>query len=420
MSMAPRVWKPLLEGDLSARAREAVDAIAEALAQRPSPNVAPDAPGQASLSRGASGLALFFGYLARSGGAGFERWTELAGLHLDEALDALAAVPMTAGLFGGFTGIAWTAQHLDDLLGWAAEPGDLEDDSSVEVDRALFEILAHNPWREHYDLVSGLVGIGVYCLERLPRAGAVRCLRAVIEHLHASAVVDDHGIYWHTRAELLPAHHREAEPLGYANLGVAHGLPGVISLLADACQVEPCMERARHLLSGSVSWLLHQTCTGQPGSSFGQWVSPRGKVHPARLGWCYGDPGVAAALLYAARKVGEAEWECEALKIARHAVGVPIEESGILDAALCHGAVGLAHLFNRIYQATAEELFAEAARLWYRRALDLRHPGEGIAGWPADPALLTGAAGIGLGLIAAISEVDPWWDRLLRVAIPPQ
>jgi hypothetical protein len=441
-------WQPLLSGELAARAAAAVEAIVEAFARAPSP----EAPGEgawagerlASLSAGAPGPALLFGYLARGGSAQAGRYEELAAAYLEAAVSTMAAVPMRVGLFSGFTGVAWAAEHLDRLLGHRGHPdhlghpgheaerGEPSPDEHDEVDDALLEKLAHAPWRGHFDLVTGLAGIGVYALERLPRRAAARCLEAVVEQLGEVAVSTREGITWPTRPELLPDHHRRQEPLGYCNLGVAHGVPGVVSLLADACRVEACAGRARHLLAGAVRWLLAQARPDQPGSWFGKWTSPRTGYLPARLAWCYGDPGVAATLLYAARGAGEAGWESAAVEIARHAARAEPELSGVADAALCHGAVGLAHLFNRVHQATGDETFADAARLWYGRGLDMRQPGEGIGGfcswgaaqspearWPGDPGLLTGAAGIGLGLYAAISPLEPGWDRLLRLAIPP-
>lgn len=434
--MTAGIWRPLLSGELAARAAEAVEAIVEALAEVPSP----EAPGEgawagerlASLSAGAPGPALLLGYLARGGGAQAGRHEELAAAYLEAAVQTLAAVPMRVGLFSGFTGVAWTAQHLNRLLGHEAELGEPGPDEHDEIDDALLERLARAPWRGHFDLVTGLAGIGVYALERLPRRAAACCLEAVVDHLGEAAVSTREGITWHTRPELLPDHHRREEPLGYFNLGVAHGVPGVISLLVDACRVEACAERSRHLLAGAVRWLLAQARPDQPGSWFDKWTSPRAGDRPARLAWCYGDPGVAATLLYAARGAGDAGWEAAAVEIARHAARVEPELSRVTDAALCHGAVGLAHLFNRVHQATGDELFADAARLWYGRGLDMRQPGEGIGGfcswggarrpeapWPGDPGLLTGAAGIGLGLYAAISPLEPGWDRLLRLAIPP-
>jgi hypothetical protein len=33
--------------------------------------------------------------------------------------------------------------------------------------------------------------------------------------------------------------------------------------------------------------------------------------------------------------------------------------------------------------------------------------------------MLIGAAGVGLALLAAVSDVEPAWDRLLLASIPP-
>jgi hypothetical protein len=130
--------------------------------------------------------------------------------------------------------------------------------------------------------------------------------------------------------------------------------------------------------------------------------------------------------------VDEPAWEREALAIARRAAARPAEQSGVADAGLCHGAAGLGHLFNRMFQATGDACLAEAARFWFEQTLQMRRPGRGVGGyearhldgdrkvtWKADPGLLMGAAGIALALLAATTSVEPEWDRVLLVAIPP-
>lgn len=151
---------------------------------------------------------------------------------------------------------------------------------------------------------------------------------------------------------------------------------------------------------------------------------------PCRSAWCYGDPGIAAALLSAARASREVKWEKEALAIARTAAKRPPDQAGVIDAGLCHGAAGLGHIFNRLFQATGEALFKKAAQFWFQRTLELRHTGKGISGfssswplkngkvtWRKEPGLLTGAAGIGLALLAATTSVRPDWDRMLLTSI---
>jgi len=60
----------------------------------------------------------------------------------------------------------------------------------------------------------------------------------------------------------------------------------------------------------------------------------------------------------------------------------------------------------------------------------MRRPGQGIGGylsaenspgggldWVEDASLLTGAAGIALALLAAITPIEPTWDRLLLISM---
>jgi hypothetical protein len=93
--------------------------------------------------------------------------------------------------------------------------------------------------------------------------------------------------------------------------------------------------------------------------------------------------------------------------------------------------LGLAHVYNRFYQATGDESFADAARLWYGLGLNMRRPDRGVAGfeawhlradgemgWIVDYGFLTGAIGIALALLAGITPIEPQWDRLLMLSIP--
>ena len=92
-------------------------------------------------------------------------------------------------------------------------------------------------------------------------------------------------------------------------------------------------------------------------------------------------------------------------------------------------ASGASHLFNRLFQATGDAEFKRAADTWYGHTLAMRNS-QPIAGFPRglpinqtmtwDPGadLLTGAAGVALALHAAISSIEPAWDRLLFADLP--
>lgn len=413
-------WTPLLEGALAARALEALEDIAGAL-----PKQCPH-PG---LAGGEAGAALFFGYLAQAQpGRG---WEERATAHLDQAVTALGEGVLGPTLYAGFTGIAWAMDHLQGRL---LMP--YEEDPNEEIDAALEDFLGQAPWKGNYDLISGLVGYGIYALDRVERPSGRRLLQRVIEVLDATKTETETGFTWHTSPELLPQWQRDLNPEGYFNLGLAHGVPAVIALLGQACAAGVCAPRSRVLLEGAVAWLVAQKHPEGSGSCFGTTVSPNRAYEPgpSRIAWCYGDLGLCVALLWAARSLGRSDWEAEALSIARLAAKRDTAEAGVRDAGLCHGAAGNAHLFNRLWQATGEELFRDAALAWFEETLALRQPGKGVGGfrawmpgsvaeenpepWVDAEGLLEGAAGIGLALLGAVSHAEPQWDRMLLVALP--
>lgn len=413
-------WRPMLDSELAERARAAQDAIARDLAGLP------PAPPDPTLAEGDAGLALFFAYWAgaQSAGAPARRAAE----YLDRAIDLLPALPMDPSLFGGYTGVAWAVEHLQ-----GAEPDGQEgEDTNEAVDPSLLEYLEAAPWEADYDLIRGLVGLGVYALERGRRGSGTAILGRVLDRLEETAERGPEGCRWWTRPGLLPKWQRERCPKGYYNLGVAHGIAGVVGLLAGMVAAGVTADRAGVLLTETVPWLLAQRLPPDGVGRFAAWLGPGAERTPSRAAWCYGDPGVAATLLLAARALGEGAWERAAIDLAHRAARRSPEEARISTPGLCHGAAGMAHMLNRMAQATGDEALAAASRRWFSHLLDLRRieGGNGIGGFDtraegarpgertgvAEPGLLTGAAGIGLALVAATSAHEPRWDRMLLLS----
>ena len=373
-------------------------------------------PWRAGLASGTAGQALFYGYLALH--TNEERWADLALDLLDKAGEAVASFPMTESLYSGFPGIAWVGDHLRGRL----FEGDLEENR--EVDEALLSAFEHPGWPGEYDLINGLVGLGIYALEGLPRPTAAACLEQIVARLGERALDEPEGAAWFSPPETLPEHQRAEQPDGLYNLGLSHGMAGVVAVLGAASGAG--IAGARALLDRAMAWLLARRLPAGHESCFGHFYVPGLEPRGSRLAWCYGDPGMAVALLVAGRGAGDPAWERIALEVARAAAGRSEEAARVQDAGLCHGAAGVAHLFHRMYCTSGDEALAEAARSWYERTLRYRIPGLGFGGfrswssagvgeelaWRDDPGFLEGAAGVGLALLAAISPVDPGWDRV--------
>jgi len=415
-------WQPLLSESVAQSALALAEEIAHAIvALTPDPQLAGH---PVSLADGLAGRALFFAYLDQALPGGI--WGDQAAEAVDRAIEEMASAPPDPSLFSGFTGLAWVLDH---LRGWFF---DESDDPGEEIAATVHKALAR-PWLEA-DLLSGVAGVGVYALERLPRPGAEDCLRQAVARIGELARQGDGFASWPTPADRVPEDRRAWFPRGFTFTGAAHGAAGIISVLAEA---HAAGVETRPLLDHAVAWLLAQKMPAGSTAIFPFETAEDGAApdaplpRPTRLAWCHGDPGIAAALLGAARRAGEPAWEREAIAMALDAAARSPTETTILDACLCHGSSGLLHLFNRLYQATGDPSLGEAARFWFDRTLELRRPGTGVAGfrawdndaqrnigWRAAPGFLTGAAGIGLALLAAATPIEPAWDRVLQASIP--
>jgi len=206
----------------------------------------------------------------------------------------------------------------------------------------------------------------------------------------------------------------------------------VIGFLTSAIATGVDHVHCHELLTGAVHWLLDHRLPTPSASMFSRWYFDGPGRIPARAAWCSGDPGIAAILLHAARVTGNRTWEREALAIAHLAAARPPDDESarIFDAGLCHGTAGLLHIFNRLYQATRNATFRDASRVWIERTLAMRTANTGIAGFTAlvseawnrpkhprdEVGVLSGAAGIGLALLAATTPVTPAWDRMLLLS----
>jgi lantibiotic biosynthesis protein len=221
-------WRSLLNGDLRQMAWETVREIATAITSvLLVSGVSPQNPWaefpKSKIVCWKAEVALFYAYLAKA--SGDAEFSQLASDYLNEAIVEAAEQACPPHLLGGLTEIAWVMAH---LAGTGLGP-DLAD-SCAELDEFLHEQLSQVNRQEHFDLYTGLTGYGVYALERGPEASelAVR----VVTRLQQAAEYNAQGITWHTQAAWLPEWLAQLHPQGVYNLGVAHGVPGVIGFLA--------------------------------------------------------------------------------------------------------------------------------------------------------------------------------------------
>jgi hypothetical protein len=363
-------WAPILDGDLAERGWRIVRTVADALARADEPP---------------ADLALFWAYAA----AALEDPDSAAraAVACEQFAASLRRPQHGIGIIDGLAHTGWVAAQLVDGA----------DDALAEIDRVLLDVLGA-PWTRNYDLINGLVGLAVYFLAREHDPALAR----IVEHLEATAERTPTGTTWHTPAAWNL--NVDLHPDGHYNCGLAHGVPGVISVLSKIAARGHAAAAA--LRDDALRWLRAQI-DGVSVPSFAG-------GHPARTAWCYGAPGVALALWHAGDTTSPivSGW-------------LPRPGTHVVDTGFCHGAAGLAHIANRMFHASGDPRYRDAARAWLAWTLDQHRPGEGIGGFvmasPAPPAridLLDGTIGVGLVLLAGLTPIEPAWDSMFLCDLP--
>ncbi|MFC9029179.1 lanthionine synthetase C family protein [Streptomyces arboris] len=289
------------------------------------------------------------------------------------------------------------------------------------------------PQLAEFDTIRGLTGYGAYLLRRNPGSST---MRAVLDYCVRLTEPITH------RGETLPGWWVETGPSGslddrfpggHANTGMAHGIGGVLALLALAARNGSVTDGHRAALRTILVWLDRWKQLADGGPVWPYWVtqgelrsgSPASSV-PRRPSWCYGTAGLARAQQIAALVLGDASRQIDAESALVAALTDGEQVKATTDNGLCHGFAGLAHAAAR----TADNAdFSTAVKL--RAAIPallatVFPPGtdpelmatELLENEGVGPGLLDGVAGIALALLAPSTAVPPRtaWDACLLIA----
>lgn len=389
-----------------------------------------------SLSGGHVGVALAlagFGYLD-------EQYLSAAQQHLKAATDELRRQgSYGSGLYEGLAGLGYAASAV------ARQPGDCErvldtcDASASAVARKLAAVLDQRGDDRtsflHYDVIEGLAGLTRFLLKRdgVDGPATVAAVAGLAGFLCPSAPPADGMPPWLVRGNpaLLdngPRPAEDASEVRLLDLGMAHGLAGALSVLAIACLEGVRVPRLDDAIGTAADWLAEwrggAATYGWPTAVWPSEEPVKRSGMNDRLAWCYGTPGIAAALCLAGRALGRGDlvvlgrqslvWACEAL-----AAG------GATEVGICHGWAGIAAiLLAERDGGTSPELDtcldSVIDRIVGQQDVDLpflyRYPHSATGPALDDPTFLTGAAGTAAILFAYSqggTSATPWRDVLM-------
>jgi lantibiotic biosynthesis protein len=309
--------------------------------------------------------------------------------------------------FYGGPGVIWSALKVDELLETDDCAGIATDYDDVLIESLPLEEL----WPAHFDVISGLAGIGIYALERAQQPRGPELIKRTLHHLSSLAVQDADFLYWPTKPHMMPT-----SPLWgrlnqtvVADIGMAHGNAGVVALLAKIVKSGVHAELAEPMLERSVNWLLAQK---NRDSSMGAFPNIVNDPAPSRGAWCYGDFGVANAILLAGQSLSSSKLLDEGLGIIHGACLRSTESLAISNPWLCHGFSGLAHLLHRMHNTFGIDLHKSMSARLFKEALATEDSYLATASQEerVQWSFLEGRIGNSLAYLDACTEASVRWD----------
>ncbi|WP_372412420.1 lanthionine synthetase C family protein [Streptomyces luteireticuli] len=409
--------------------------LARALADRLAhPDNVPHGPGwwRQSLAHGLPGIALLHIELAATGHRPWQR--------AHDWLTAAARQPFTSGpdshpFYGApaFAHVlACAADHLPGSYQRALDALDAQ--MTMDVNRRLSAARRRMdaerlPVLAEFDVIRGLTGYGAYLLRRTGDSDVVRAVLDYCVQL-TEPLTDGRDVLPGWWTDTRPSGRMDDTfPGGHANSGMAHGIGGVLALLALAARRGILVDGHHRVLYTILRWLDRwQEETGS-GPAWPYWVT-RDALHrgrpaaftPRRPSWCYGTAGLARAQQLAALALGDITRQIKAERALVAALTDPAQLKATTDNGLCHGMASLAHIAARTAQdahaSTAGQLQATIPPLLTAicpPGTDTITAADAVVSGDAGAGLLDGAAGIALALLTPATGTPPRtaWDACL-------
>jgi hypothetical protein len=234
-----------------------------------------------------------------------------------------------------------------------------------------------------FDVISGLAGEAAYLLRRRGDAHAAAALEAALVALIALTGGSDRVPRWWTPSHFVGDEQASAlYPHGNLNCGLAHGIPGPLSVLALALSSGVVLSGLEDAVDRLADWLVdHQIADAWgvnwpyavPLSADG--LEDRAAASPSRAAWCYGSPGVARALWLAGAARGRSDWSELAIVAMEAVYKRPIAARIVDSPTFCHGVAGLLQITLRFANDTKLPAFTTAAMNLTEQLLAAYEPG---------------------------------------------
>ena len=290
------------------------------------------------------------------------------------------------------------------------------DDLLESLEDSLFQCAKEDIAQRNVDFLHEGGGVLHYFSYRLDNKKVQAYTRELVRDFIQTGVRDELGFRHLNRVSKRPKELYDS--------GLAHGMSGLLMVLANIYQggcarteIEPILREGLQFMLATKREALPTTGKQSRYPSFAN-PDQSEPLFSDRLAWCYGDLNILLCLyrLYPILQ------DPAILREAR-ALGQEVlqrkdpEKNGVHDAHFCHGAAGVAQIYQAIYRASGEAVYQEAYEHWIdiTRNFLQRDINQKTFKDKAN-SLLEGIVGAELVLLSHDYQKDLNWEQLLLLA----
>lgn len=285
-----------------------------------------------------------------------------------------------------------------------------------EDDELLMNNALSNLKRSNYDFLHGGLGIAWYFLYKPEPNKYLFFFQEVVSNLERILYQEIKILNF---AE-------ESDPEERINISVSHGISSILKFCLQCFKNNLIPDRSKKICLDIIDFILSHKNADTSGSYLPTFISTGSPKNSSRLAWCYGDLTIAYFLLQAGTTFNLLAVKNIALEILLYASKRrALEETGVLDAGICHGSSGIAYIFHKLFILTDHIQFKDASDYWIDRTYSYARPYQSqLVQFPqyntkteeemANHSFLEGTCGVGV-VLNSIKNNHYDWDYSLML-----
>lgn len=382
-----------------------------------------------SLARGAAGIILFLSEVDKVLDISTD---EIIFDYIQYVKDSIPAYSCNIGLYVGITGLAYAVNLQNERTGQYKKLLSTLDKIIIDQYNLYHNKMGKNGYvigtYEEYDVINGLAGLTRYILSRSFYSEQMSEILYLIQddicRIYREKKENDvvmNGFATHRNLYDEKANrYYWSDDYSY-NIGMAHGVPGIISALSLIVLQGKSNQNGEYVLKKLVEFML------EINKKVGKKLLPSEGVikdkyttswKATRCAWCYGNPGIAASMHLAARALKSQRIEDARENLIDNMANNSFSRWMITSPMLCHGYSGVLEIllriggFKIIHDFELIDKIIECINYNKKYCFNNNDLGKSkdICGF------LDGSTGVALTLLNLISNVDPVWDQVLLIS----